>query len=381
MTEQVGQYVGNQTPEGLINFSLGQPAPHLLPLADIAKSAARMAEADRLLLQYGSTPGFADFRTSLANFLSKGHGIEIGPEELVAGGAISLSLSLVADVFARRGGVVVVEDPTYFLAPGIFESAGLEVASVPVDDQGLRVDELRKQIDAGLKVDLVYTIPSFHNPTGVCLSPERREALIALAAEKDFIIAADEPYNLLHFADEQPVPMASLDQGRDRVLSISSFTKILAPGLRLGWLQGSAALLERYMQHGTLKSGGALNPVMAYIVQGVIDSGDLVAHVQHLREELGKRCAALCSALEQELPDVTFVVPKGGYFVWATFPEGVSTRQLRRDAKAFNVGFTPGYRCGKAEAFDRSMRLSFAFYDVGELREGVRRIAEARRRG
>ncbi|MCO4762090.1 MAG: PLP-dependent aminotransferase family protein [Myxococcales bacterium] len=377
MTEQTGQYVGIQAAQGFINLALGQPAPQLLPLGIISRAASRIGGADPLLLQYGAGRGFADFRSSLAAFLSRTHGITIAPDELVAAGAISLSLSLVADVFARRGGVVVVEDPTYFLAPPIFESAGIEVVSIPVDEHGLQVDELRRRIDEGLSVDLVYTIASFHNPTGASMPLARREALIALAAEKDFIVAADEPYNLLYFADERPVPMACLDQGRDRVLSISSFTKILAPGLRLGWLHGSPALLDRYMRHGTLVSGGALNPLMAFIVQGVIDSGDLDAHLQHLRDRLAKRCTALCCALEEELPEVTFVVPKGGYFVWATFPEGVSTRRLLSDAKALDVGFTPGLRCGRASDFERSMRLSFAFYDEVELREGVRRIAEA----
>lgn len=377
MTEQIGQYVGLQTPAGVINLALGQPAPSLLPLAPISRAAKRLADADRLLLQYGKGPGFHDFRVSLARFLSAGHGVEIPPEEVVASGAISLSLSLVADVFARRGGVIVVEDPTYFLASGIFTSSGIEMVRVPVDADGLRVDELRRRMDAGLRVDLVYTIPSFHNPTGVCLSAERREALIALAVERDFIIAADEPYNLLYFDKERPVPMASLDAGRERVLSISSFTKILAPGLRLGWLQGAPALLRRFMQHGTLTSGGALNPVMAYVVQGVIDSGELAAHIAHLRDQLGRRCAALCAAIEADLPEVTFSVPAGGYFVWVTFPEGVSTAQLLRDAEPLDVRFTPGRRCGDGADFDRSMRLSFAFYDDDELREGVRRIARA----
>ncbi len=377
MTAQVGQYVGNHTPEGFINFSLGQPAPSLLPRDRIARAAARLSEADPLLLQYGATAGFADIRTSLGGFLSRAHGLEVTPESLVMSGAISLSLSIAADVFARRGGVVVCEDPTYFLARGIFDSAGLETVGVPVDAEGLDVAALRARIDAGLRVDLVYAIPSFHNPTGGCMSDATREALLALAVEKDFVVLADEPYNLLHFDELRPRPMASLDAGRDRVLSVSSFTKILAPGLRLGWVQGSPALRERFLAHGTLRSGGNLNPVMAYIVQGVIDDGGLDAHLATLRSELGQRRDALCQALRDELPQAAFDAPAGGYFVWVTFPEGVSTRLLRRNAKAHGVGFTPGYRCAVEADLDRSMRLSFAFYAPEELREGVRRIARA----
>jgi DNA-binding transcriptional MocR family regulator len=379
MTEQVGQYVGNPTPAGLINFSLGQPAPQLLPLATISDAAQRLAGADRLLLQYGATPGYLGFRESLAAFLSEAHGTEIGAAQVAASGAISLSLSLIADVFARRGGVIVCEDPTYFLARGIFESAGIEVVGVPTDADGLRVEALRERIDAGLEVDLVYTIPSFHNPTGVCSSEARRQSLLELAAEKDFIVAADEPYNLLHFGETPPLPLATLDAGRNRVLSVSSFTKILAPGLRLGWVHASEALLERFLGHGTLRSGGALNPVMSFIVQGTLDNGALTEHIAGLREQLAKRCRALCDALREEMPDVSFEEPQGGYFVWAQLPPGESSRQLRRDAKAHGVAFTPGYRCAIEADLDRCMRLSFAFYDQAELREGVRRIAAARR--
>lgn len=375
MTSQVGQFVGNQTPEGFINFSLGQPSPSLLPRDLIARSAARLAGADPLLLQYGATPGFEGFRQSLARFLSEAQGVDVEPDALAASGAISLSLSLAADVFGRRGGVVVCEDPTYFLARGIFDSAGLETVGIPVDASGLDVDALRGRIDAGLEVDLVYTIPSFHNPTGGCMSDARREALIALAVEKDFVVLADEPYNLLYFDRLRPRPMATLDAGRDRVLSVSSFTKILAPGLRLGWVQGSPALRERFLSHGTLRSGGNLNPVMAYIVQGVIDGGGLASQLETLRAELGQRRDALCQALRDELPQAQFAEPAGGYFVWVTLPEGVSTRQLRRDAKEHGVGFTPGYRCAVEADLDRSLRLSFAFYEPDELREGVRRVA------
>ena len=379
MTAQVGQYVGNQTPEGLINFSLGQPAPHLLPIKMIGEAAAKLAEADRLLLQYGATPGFEDFRRSLGEFLSDAHGSPVDPDQLFLSGAISLSLSLVADVFARRGGVIACEDPTYFLAKGIFDSAGIEVVGIPTDAEGLRVDALRQRIESGTRVDLVYTIPSFQNPTGSCASEARREALVALAEEMDFFVAADEPYNLLYFDELRPRPLAELDRGRDRVLSVSSFTKILAPGLRLGWLQASAPLLERFGAHGTLRSGGSLNPVMAYVVAELMRTGQLARHLELLREQLGKRRDALCEALREELPELRFEVPAGGYFVWGQLPEGESSRALNRAAKAHGVAFTPGYRCAIEGRFDDRFRLSFAFYDPGELREGVRRIAAARR--
>lgn len=381
MTEQVGQYVDNQNPEGVINFSLGQPSPGLLPIRLIGEAATTLVDADPLLLQYGSTRGFRDFRETLAGFLGEQYGVGVNPEHLCASGAISLSLSLLADVFARRGGVIVCEDPTYFLARGIFASAGIEVAGVPTDDDGLVVEALRERIEGGLRVDLVYTIPSFQNPTGTCATEARREALVALAEEKDFVVVADEPYNLLDYDGFRPAPLATLDRGRERVLSVSSFTKILGPGLRLGWVHGAPKLIDRFAAHGALRSGGGLNPVMAYVVAEVIRRGQLTSNLETLRARLGERRDALCHVLRGQLPELEFRRPAGGYFVWGRLPAGESSHELRKVAKGFDVAFTPGPRCAIDADFDRYLRLSFAFYEAWELVEGVRRIAEARAGG
>lgn len=380
MTEQVGQFVDNQVPEGTINFALGQPSPRLLPIRTIGEAAASLVDADRMVLQYGSSRGFLDFRATLAGFLSEQHSVDVSPEHLCASGAISLSLSLLVDVFGRRGGVVVCEDPTYFLARGIFESAGVPVVGIPMDERGLMLETLRERIDGGLKVDTVYTIPSFQNPTGICTSAEHREALVALAEEKDFVVVSDEPYNLLGYDELRPDPLATLDAGRERVITVSSFTKILGPGLRLGWLQGAPPLLDRFVRHGALRSGGGLNPVMAYVVMEVIRRGGLASHLDVLRACLGERRDVLCDALASELPELEFQRPAGGYFVWARLPAGESSRALREAAKDFGVGFTPGPRCAIEADLDRCLRLSFAFYEPDEIREGVRRLARARAR-
>ncbi len=378
MTEQSGPFIQSSTEPGVLNLGLGQPSPSLLPIGAVRDAAsAALAGIDPLVLQYGAKRGPAGFLDSLAEFLSREYGHRVAAEQLLVTGGISQGLSLVSDVLGRRHGRVVAEDPTYFLARGILETAGLEVVGVPVDEHGLDVQALSQRLDAGLSVDFVYCIPAYHNPSSVCLSPDRARALVELAEQHDFIVIADEPYALLNFGP-RPACLMSVDQGRGRVLSLGSFSKILGPGLRLGWAHAAPALIDRLAEHGVLRSGGGLNPVVSVIVQRLVDDGFLDEHVVSLRKTLNARAQALCEALEQHVPEVRFLHPDGGYFVWLKFPPGVDTSALDERARSgHGVGFTPGTRCAVARDLSDCARLSFAFYDEGELAEAVRRLRDA----
>ncbi|MCA9710865.1 MAG: PLP-dependent aminotransferase family protein, partial [Myxococcales bacterium] len=283
-TVQMGELIQSHAGPEVINLALGQPSPRLLPLERIAEAAAaRLGPgADRLVLQYGVIEGPESFREALADLMRVRYRYPITASELLVTGGISSALSFVSQVFARPGQPVVCSDPTYFLAAGIFESQGLPIVGIPVDEHGLQVDVLEQRLAAGLRPAFVYCIPSFHNPTGVELAPARARHLVALAERYDFLVIADEPYVMLS-ADGVPPPcMVSYDEGRARVLSLGSFSKILAPGLRLGWLHGAAPLLERFAAHGALRSGGGLNPLVTSIVHGVIASGELDRHIDLL---------------------------------------------------------------------------------------------------
>ncbi len=378
MTEQSGPFIQTPTVPGVLNLGLGQPAPALLPIEAVRQAAsAALATVDRLLLQYGAMRGPAGFVASLSGFLTRGYGCTVEPDQLMVTGGISQGLSLVADVLGRRHGRVAVGDPTYFLARGILETAGLEVVGVPVDDHGLDVDALGRMLDAGLCIDFVYCIPAYHNPCSVNLSPERARALVALADEHDFIVVADEPYVLLNFGP-RPACLMAHDEARGRVLSLGSFSKILGPGLRLGWAHAAPALIERLSEHGVLRSGGGLNPLASVVTQRLIDDGVLAGHIDALRETLGARADALGTALRRHLPQAEFRQPQGGYFAWLRFPDGVDTTALDERGRAqHGVGFTPGPRCAVTRDLADHARVCFAFYDEDELAEAVRRLAAA----
>lgn len=321
--------------------------------------------------------GYPAFREALAKFLEEQTGLEVAPEQLAVTGGISLGLNLVAQIFASPGQKVATGDPTYFLARGILQTCQLEVVGIPVDADGLDVEALGTRLERGMQIALCYVIPSFHNPCGINLAPERAERLVDLAVRHDFLVVADEPYPMLHFG-ARPPGMMSYDRGRGRVLSLGSFSKILGPGLRLGWVHAQAALIDCFLQHGVLQSGGGLNPVVSALVHETIRSGFLAGHIQSLRSALSSRARALTAALDAHLPELEYTPPAGGYFVWGRLPQIADTTALLDHCRTeFGVGFTPGPRCAIERDLSAFLRLSFAFYDEAELDQAVRRLADA----
>lgn len=377
LTTQTGQYPQTTAGPEAINLGLGQPSPSLLPLPLVHEAAARRLGpgTDPLVLQYGAIAGPESVRHALAGVLTRGYRHPVEASQLLVTGGISSALAFASQLFARPGQPVVCSDPTYFLAKGIFESQGLPVVGVPVDAAGLRVDVLEERLAAGLRPAFAYCMPSFHNPTGVCLEPARARRLVELAERYDFLVVADEPYVLLGFGDAPPPCMMAYDEGRARVLSLGSLSKILGPGLRLGWVHAAPALVERFSQHGALRSGGGLNPVIASIVEGVISGGGLERNVEHLRAVLGARAKALWGALRRCLPQCPVPEPLGGYFVWVPLPPGSDATVLLERGEAAGVRFTPGPRCAVERDLRGFVRLSFAFYEEAELVQGVERLA------
>lgn len=277
-----------------------------------------------------------------------------------------------------------VEQPTYFLAFDIFRELGLDLQSVPVDHHGLDVDALENKLRSGDVPSFVYTNPFYHNPTGAVLPSDRCKRLVQLAEKFDFSIISDEPYNLLGFGGWKHRSLASYDSS-GRVISLGSFSKILAPGLRLGWAESSPETIDRLASLGTIRSGGGQNPVTASLVHSILDAGHLTPHISTLTRTFARRKQAMCNALLKAVPDCSFSEPDGGYFVWVKLPTRVSADDLYNEAVAkHGVAFTPGSRCALAPAAMQSraspsqhIRLSFAFYDEDEIQEGIHRLAAA----
>ncbi|MEJ5357161.1 MAG: PLP-dependent aminotransferase family protein [Desulfobacterales bacterium] len=364
-------------PPGRIDLAIGQPSPRLLPFDVMARAAAHAgADPERLPLSYGTEQGDGRFREALARFLSPRYGVPVDPAELLVTNGASQAIDLVCTLFARRGDAIFVEEPTYFLARKIFADHGLEPVALPMDGEGLVVEAVAEAL-ATRKPAFLYTIPTYHNPTSRCLSAERRRRLARLSREWGLLVVADEVYHPLVYEETPPPPPLASFCREAEILSIGSFSKILAPGLRLGWLQADPRHIGRITACGLLDSGGGLNPYTSGIVRSALELGLVEEHLAFLKETYRRRMLALCDALRAELPpEVSFRQPGGGFFLWLEFPERIDTEALLPRALERDLEFMPGPRFSSRGALHNNMRLSFAYFEIPDLKEGARRLAQ-----
>ena len=326
-----------------------------------------------------------EFRHELSEFLgrqdsSRRRSPDPGHLFLTAG--VSQALDMLSTMCAghRQGDVVLVESPTYFLAPAIFRDHGLEVVGVDTDSDGMVIqsllDELQKLQLRGRRAAMLYTIPVHHNPTGRTMPAERREAIVGLARDHEILVIADEVYTLLTYGASPPTTMASLGEN---VLSLGSFSKILAPGLRVGWIEGSPEQLKRLSKWGVIDSGGHLSHFASCVVAAAMKSRALDSHLEQLRKNFQERCWSLVGSLKSMLPeDCTVTNPHGGYFVWVKLPQHVDAREIASRSEEFGFLAKPGHLFTlDACSEDSFLRLCFARLQPAQLAEGARRLAAA----
>ena len=363
-------------PPNMIHLGIGQPSSHLLPLKEMETAAAHsLSNGNNFFLAYGEASGNCNFRETLAEFLTSQYPEPVDPEQLLVTNGNSQALDLICTLFARSGDTVLVEEPSYFLALKIFADHKLNLVSIPVDDNGLMTDVLEEQLET-LNPAFLYTIPTYHNPASVTLSLKRRQELIRICAQKNLLVVADEVYHFLNYSDEPPPPLGTWSNACP-LISLGSFSKILAPGLRLGWMHTSKELVKKITGSGLMVSGGGLNPFTSEIVNSVISLGFFKPHIQRLKNVYRQRLEIFCDQLRKHLPDkVVFKIPKGGYFIWVKFPKGIDTNSLRKAAQKQNVDFYPGTLFSHNKGLRNYLRLSFALYDEKILAEGAQRLGK-----
>lgn len=364
-------------PADTINFGVGQPSFDILPTELLHKAAEhRLSQHDPSYLNYGFEQGDGYLRTALADFLAGEYGFSVAAAQLLLTVGASQAIDLICNNFTRPGDVIFVEEPTFFLIIGLFLDHDLGLVPIPLDDGGIDVDVLEEKLTQ-YQPKFLYTIPTFQNPTSRTLSLKRRRKIVELSQKHNFLIVADEVYQLLNYTTTPPPSFAAfLDS--NRVLSVGSFSKILAPGLRLGWIHTSDLLMRRILQKGLLASGGGFNHFTSGIVRSVVELGWQADYLAQLKQIYRQRINVLDAALRQHLPqEVVFSKPDGGYFFWLELPEGMGGVKLLQTAVSHKVGFQPGVNFSHRGAHNNYIRLSFAFYNEAELVEGVRRLAAA----
>jgi 2-aminoadipate transaminase len=357
---------------GSISFAHGEMSPNLFPAGPLGELFGRAFSAGGAPLGYGPVSGYLPLREAIAARLG------VTPGEVLVLGGSQLALYLISRVLLQPGDTVVVEVPSYINTLGIFTSAGVRVVPAPVDKDGLQVDGLA-EVFLRYRPKLIFTEPTFQNPLGVTMSLERRRQLLQLAARHQVGIVEDDPYGELRFAGETLPTLKAMDPG-GYVLYISSFSKSVAPGLRLAWLVAPPAVVERIAA-----ARGALDFRAALLNQWVMDAflreGFYDQHLVDLRPVLLRRRDALVNALKHAMPSgVTWHQPNGGYHLWCMLPRPLRARRLLSEAARDGVAFIPGDYYGAGDEARRGIRLNFTYPREQEIGEGVRRLAAAVRR-
>ena len=376
MQPTYGQYVV-PTYDKLVNFGVGQPCNDELPLDIIKRGVSKILDiSDKSLLQYGDIPGYHSFRKTLSYFLENRYSyknakrLRVRPNELFITNGVTGAVSLLCSILKNKYNIkkVYVEEPTYFLMINIFKEFGLEIETISLESDGLNLIDLEKKLESDQnETKLLYTIPSFHNPTSITMSKEKRIKVSELSNKYNMIILADEVYQLLHFKEEDK-PFYPLHYYGGKTYSISSFSKILAPSLRLGWIQAKPDLLKPLIDSGQLDSSGGINPFISRIVHNIIESGDMDNYLDKTKAILAERCRVL----SEQLSAFNFNVPKGGYFIWINL--GFDSHKFLEFCSKNKVKFHTGDKFSSNSQMKDHIRLSFSFYDYIGLKVGAERL-------
>ncbi|GAB2887824.1 aminotransferase-like domain-containing protein [Streptomyces mayteni] len=360
----------------VISFAGGLPAPELFDAAAIRAAYDRvLAEAPRKVLQYATTEGDPALRASVAGRLGR-RGLPTEVDELLITAGSQQALAILATALLEPGDVVLVEDPTYLAALQCFGFAGARVLPVPCDADGVDPAALERLIVAE-RPRLLYLIPTFHNPTGRTMPAERRRAVAESAARHGIWLVEDDPYGELRFEGESAPWLAAYPGVEDRAVLLGSFSKIMAPGMRLGWLRAPAALRRACVIAKQAADLHSSTVDQAAAARYLADS-DLDAHLTRVRAAYRERRDALLAGLPAALPPgSTWNRPAGGMFVWAGLPAGHDATALLRTAIDHDVAYVPGAPFYAGPADPTTLRLSFTTHTPDEIAEGLRRLGRA----
>jgi 2-aminoadipate transaminase len=371
---------------GFIELRWGDPDPSLIPVKRIAAAAeAALRAAGAAALTYGANEGPSVLREALAERITLTEGHPLGLDEVVITAGNSAALNHLLALLVRPGDAVLVEDPTYSLALSMARDLAIDLVGVPFDDQGLQVDALPgilAQIRrSGRRPRLLYTIPTFHNPTGVCLADERRRRLVQIAVEEQILVVEDDVYRELAYGGVSPASLWALAHevpgAADCVVRLGTFSKTLAPGLRCGFLTAGAALAERIAQSGLYDSGGCPSQFPACLVAQMVLDGSYDQNVARLRSAYVERSRALTSGLREALPvGCSVSAATGGYFAWVGLPDGLTAARVLPFAEANGVSFVGGSRFSVGGS-EQGIRLAFTMYPPGILREAAALLGKA----
>src|SRR3954471_21166475 len=361
----------------VISLAGGLPDTSTFPPQSFAAQMTRIAqESAAEALQYGPTEGFEETKDCISEVMAA-EGMLPDPEDVIVTTGGQQAIDLVCKTLVDPGDVVVCEAPTYPGAVPVCCSYQAEVVQIEVDEEGMRIDVLEELIERlgreGRRPKFVYSVPSFQNPAGVTMSLERRVRLVELAAQHEMLVVEDNPYGLLRYEGEPLPPLYQLDGG-DFVIYIGTFSKILSPGIRLGWAVTPPPVMEKVVL-GKQAADLCTSTLTQYFLREYFREGNWRQYIESLVEIYRGRRDTMLAALAEHFPvAATWTEPQGGLFIWATLPAYIDTGDLLAKALRENVAFVPGAAAYVDGRGGSSMRLNFSASGPDEIREGIKRI-------
>jgi 2-aminoadipate transaminase len=363
--------MAERNPEAVF-FGGGVPPTEVIPVARLRQGADRAWADGAETLLYGEVKGYRPLREMIAERMAA-RGASVDPADVLITNGAQQGIDLAARIFIDPGDIVLTEEPTFMDALRVFRSHEAEPVGVPVDEDGLQVDELATILDRlPRRPKFLYTIPTYQNPMGVSISSARRRALVELARERGLVIVEDDPYGDLSYDGDPPPTLKSLDP---EVIFLGTFSKVLAPGLRVGWVASSPRLREAFfnVKEGTdIHNERIMTRTVYHSALGFLDE-----HIAETRKIYRARRDAMLAGLEREMPaGVHWTTPHGGFFLWVTLPDQFETDVMLPDATDRGVIYLPSSWFYPDRSWTRSMRLNFSAQPEEQIAEAMRRLAE-----
>lgn len=373
---------------GLISFAGGLPFPGTFPAAELSEICREvMQQSADVSLQYGATEGLTDLRGLLLDFM-KEMGLKRQLEELIITTASQQSLDLIGKIFIDRSDTVILENPSYLGAISAFRGYGVRFLPIDMDQEGLRTELLRKTLSelkssAGEEHEyyqnmpkFIYTIPDFQNPTGIAMSLRRRQELLEIAAEYDLLIVEDVPYRWLRYSGRSLPMIAGLDKNR-RVISLFTFSKILSPGFRLGWITADKSIIDKLVQ-AKQATDLCSSPFIQKLAGQFMLKGYLRQRIKKNIVVYRRKQKAMLAALDRYMPRVPglhWVKPEGGMFLWLTLPPAMDADEMFKEAIDRQVAYVIGSAFFPTGGGHNSMRLNFSYPSEEQIDTGIERLA------
>ncbi len=365
---------------GVISFAGGLPNPESFPVGGIREITDRILdERGKTALQYGTTEGLPALRKAIAKRMSEQKNVHADVDNVIIMSGSQQALDLLGKLYMEKGKVAIVEGPTYLAALGAFRPYGGDIIGIEMDDEGMKTELLEEAIKIlerdGKTVPFIYTIPTFQNPSGVTMSEERRKHLLEIAAAHDALVVEDDPYGELRYSGKELPYLKALDRD-GRVIYFGTVSKILAPGLRTGWVIGESEIISKFV---IAKQAADLctNTLAQNIIAEAFSSGMLDRHIPDIRALYSRKRDLMLDSLEDSMPDgVTWTKPEGGMFLWVRLPEGMNTKEMFPKALEKKVAYVVGEAFYPDRSVKNAMRLNFTYSSDEEIKEGIKRLAD-----